>query len=138
MSESSGPINIAAQEKDRDYPARSVAFLSRLLEAGVDVRFADLPMIEGATGKFLLQKMAAVAEVEAGTVSARPKTALAAAKRRGVSLRAIAAAQEERGNPSGARRQVVCGTGQPIVGGGPQPFRRKRRRHRRVKGDPLP
>jgi DNA invertase Pin-like site-specific DNA recombinase len=30
---------------------RSVAFLSRLLEAGVDVRFADLPMIEGATGK---------------------------------------------------------------------------------------
>jgi hypothetical protein len=29
-----------------------VAFLSRLLEAGVDVRFADLPQIEGATGRF--------------------------------------------------------------------------------------
>jgi hypothetical protein len=29
---------------------RSVAFLSRLLEAGVDVRFADLPTIEGPTG----------------------------------------------------------------------------------------
>jgi hypothetical protein len=41
-------------------------FGSRLLEAGVDVRFADLPMIEGATGKFLLQQMAAVAEFEAG------------------------------------------------------------------------
>ena len=36
-----------------DRLTRSVAFLSRLLEAGVDVRFADLPMIEGATGKFL-------------------------------------------------------------------------------------
>ena len=32
-----------------DRLTRSVAFLSRLLEAGVDVRFADLPMIEGAT-----------------------------------------------------------------------------------------
>jgi DNA invertase Pin-like site-specific DNA recombinase len=54
--------------------------------AGVDVRFADLPMIEGATGKFLLQQMAAVAELEAGMVSARTKAALAAAKRRGVKL----------------------------------------------------
>src|SRR5262249_2331742 len=54
--------------------------------AGVDVRFADLPMIEGATGKFLLQQMAAVAELEAGMISARTKAALAAAKRRGVKL----------------------------------------------------
>jgi DNA invertase Pin-like site-specific DNA recombinase len=52
----------------------------------VDVRFADLPMIEGATGKFLLQQMAAVAELEAGMISARTKAALAAAKRRGVKL----------------------------------------------------
>src|SRR6516164_6324826 len=57
-----------------------------VLEAGVDVRFADLPMIEGATGKFLLQQMAAVAELEAGMISARTKAALAAAKRRGVKL----------------------------------------------------
>jgi hypothetical protein len=34
-----------------DRLTRSVAFLSRLLEAGVDVRFADLPQIEGATGR---------------------------------------------------------------------------------------
>jgi hypothetical protein len=34
------------------------------------VRFADLPMIEGTTGKFLLQQMAAVAELEAGMISA--------------------------------------------------------------------
>src|SRR5215467_6286601 len=69
-----------------DRLTRSVAFLSRLLEAGVDVRFADLPAIEGATGKFLLQQMAAVAELEAGMISARTKAALAAAKRRGVKL----------------------------------------------------
>src|SRR6476620_7219757 len=69
-----------------DRLTRSVAFLSKLLEAGVDVRFADLPAIEGATGKFLLQQMAAVAELEAGMISARTKAALAAAKRRGVKL----------------------------------------------------
>jgi DNA invertase Pin-like site-specific DNA recombinase len=69
-----------------DRLTRSVAFLSRLLEAGVDVRFADLPMVEGATGRFLLQQMAAVAELEAGMISARTKGALAAAKRRGVQL----------------------------------------------------
>jgi DNA invertase Pin-like site-specific DNA recombinase len=52
---------------------RSAAFLSRLLEAGVDVRFADIPQIEGATDRFLLQQMVAVAEFEAGMISARTK-----------------------------------------------------------------
>jgi len=46
----------------------------------VDLRFADLPAIEGATGRFLLQQMAAVAELEAGMISARTKAALAAGK----------------------------------------------------------
>jgi len=69
-----------------DRLTRSVAFLSRLLEAGVEVRFADLPMIEGPTGRFMLQQMAAVAELEAGLISARTKAALAAAKARGVKL----------------------------------------------------
>jgi DNA invertase Pin-like site-specific DNA recombinase len=103
-----------------------------LLDAGVDVRFADLPALEGATGKFMLQQMAAIAELEAGMISARTKATLAAAKRRGVklggfrgvkftakhiklavatrrekaaqraadSLRAIAAALDERGIPA--------------------------------------
>src|ERR1700733_11466558 len=69
-----------------DRLTRSVAFLSRLLEAGVDVRFADRPQIEGATGRFLLQQMIAVAELEAGMISARTKAALAQARKRGVKL----------------------------------------------------
>jgi DNA invertase Pin-like site-specific DNA recombinase len=69
-----------------DRLTRSVAFLSRLLEANVDVRFADLPQIEGATGRFLLQQMVAVAELEAGMISARTRAALIAAKARGTKL----------------------------------------------------
>src|SRR5918994_7346504 len=62
---------------------RSVAFLSRLLEGNVEVRFCDLPQIEGPTGKFMLQQMAAVAELEAGLIGDRTRKALAAAKARG-------------------------------------------------------
>lgn len=69
-----------------DRLTRSVGFLERLLEAGVDVRFADLPSIEGPAGRFILQQMAAVAELEAGLISARTKAALAAAKARGQRL----------------------------------------------------
>src|ERR687897_1714075 len=65
---------------------RSVAFLSRLLEGNVEVRFCDLPQIEGPTGKFMLRQMLAVAELEAGMISERTKKALAAAKARGVKL----------------------------------------------------
>lgn len=69
-----------------DRLTRSVSFLSKLLEAGVDVRFADLPQIEGPTGRFMLQQLAAVAELEAGLISQRTKAALAVAKGRGVTL----------------------------------------------------
>ena len=72
-----------------DRLTRSSAFLSRLLEAGVDVRFCDLPQIEGPTGRFMLQQMAAVAELEAGMIGDRTKKALAAAKARGVKLGGI-------------------------------------------------
>jgi DNA invertase Pin-like site-specific DNA recombinase len=63
-----------------DRLTRSVAFLSRLLEAGVDVWFADLPSIEGPTGRFMLQQMAAVADLEAGFIGDRTREALADAK----------------------------------------------------------
>lgn len=69
-----------------DRLTRSLAFLSRLLEAGVEVRFCDLPKIEGPAGRFMLQQMAAVAELEAGMISDRTRKALAAAKQRGKRL----------------------------------------------------
>jgi DNA invertase Pin-like site-specific DNA recombinase len=69
-----------------DRLTRSLAFLTRLIEAGVDVRFCDLPKIEGPAGRFMLQQMAAVAELEAGMIAKRTKDALAAAKARGVRL----------------------------------------------------
>lgn len=51
----------------------------RIVDSGVDVRFCDLPDIPaGATGRFMLQQMAAVAELEAGLISERTKAALAA------------------------------------------------------------
>jgi DNA invertase Pin-like site-specific DNA recombinase len=59
-----------------DRLTRSLAFLSRLIEAGVDVRFCDLPKIEGPAGRFMLQQMAAVAELEAGMIGKRTKEAL--------------------------------------------------------------
>lgn len=69
-----------------DRLTRSVAFLSRLLESGVEVRFADLPQVEGPAGRFMLNQMVAVAELEAGLISARTKAALQAAKARGTVL----------------------------------------------------
>jgi DNA invertase Pin-like site-specific DNA recombinase len=69
-----------------DRLTRSVAFLSRLLESNIDIRFADLPSIEGATGTFLLHQMVSVAQLEAGMIATRTKAALAAVKARGKKL----------------------------------------------------
>jgi DNA invertase Pin-like site-specific DNA recombinase len=54
-----------------DRLSRNVSFLLKLIEAGVDVLFADLPELNGAMGKFVLITMANVAELEAGLVSQR-------------------------------------------------------------------
>jgi DNA invertase Pin-like site-specific DNA recombinase len=77
-----------------DRLARNTRFLLTLIDSGANVMFADMPSIPaGATGRFILTQMAAVAELEAGLISERTKAALAAAKKRGVKL----------GNPNGAK-----------------------------------
>jgi DNA invertase Pin-like site-specific DNA recombinase len=65
-----------------DRLARNVAFLSRLMESGVDFVAVDNPH---AT-RFTVHILAAVAEHEANMISERTKTALSATKRRGVKL----------------------------------------------------
>jgi DNA invertase Pin-like site-specific DNA recombinase len=69
-----------------DRLTRNVAFLTRLLEAGVDLRFVDLPIAEGPAGRLQLHIMVSAAEFEVGMCSTRIKAALAQAKRRGVVL----------------------------------------------------
>lgn len=69
-----------------DRLARNVRFLHSVLESGVEVAFCDLPQVQGAMGRFMVNQMAGVAELEAGLISERTKAALQAAKDRGVKL----------------------------------------------------
>jgi DNA invertase Pin-like site-specific DNA recombinase len=69
-----------------DRLARNVHFLETILSGDVEVVFADLPQVSGPMGRFILQQLAAVAQLEAGLISERTKAALAAAKQRGVKL----------------------------------------------------
>ena len=72
-----------------DRLARNTAFLLSVVEGcgEAGVVFCDLPQVPpGPMGKFFVTLMAAVAELEAGMISARTKAALAAAKARGVKL----------------------------------------------------
>jgi DNA invertase Pin-like site-specific DNA recombinase len=65
-----------------DRLARNVAFISNLMESGVEFHAVDFPQANRLTVHIL----AAVAEHEAKVISERTKAALAAAKRRGVKL----------------------------------------------------
>jgi DNA invertase Pin-like site-specific DNA recombinase len=65
-----------------DRLSRNVAFISNLMESGVDFVAADMPMANRLTVHIL----AAVAEHEREMISARTKVALAAAKARGTKL----------------------------------------------------
>lgn len=65
-----------------DRLSRSVAFISKLIESGVDFKAVDNPNAE----KFVVHIMAAFAEHERDQISIRTKLALQAAKQRGVQL----------------------------------------------------
>lgn len=87
-----------------DRLARNVAFVSALLESGVDFVACDNPH----ANKLTIHILSAVAEAEAEAISARTKAALAAARRRGVKLgaerpecRNLTAAAVRRGSKAG-------------------------------------
>src|SRR5712675_1546426 len=65
-----------------DRLARNVAFISNLMESGVDFVAADMPQANRLT----VHVLAAIAEHEAAAISARTKAALARAKARGTRL----------------------------------------------------
>lgn len=69
-----------------DRLSRNARFILELLDSDVPLEFCDMPNLSGATGRFLLNSMAAVAQLEAGLISERTKAALQAAKARGVVL----------------------------------------------------
>ena len=72
-----------------DRLSRNQAFLMSVYEGTGEggVVFCDLPTIPaGPVGKFIVQQMAAVAELERGLISQRTKVALAASKARGRTL----------------------------------------------------
>ncbi|NTF06845.1 recombinase family protein [Agrobacterium rubi] len=65
-----------------DRLARNNAFVANLLEAGVEIKCADMP----EANRMLLQMMSVIAEHEARMISERTKAALKAAKDRGQTL----------------------------------------------------
>src|SRR5215813_15168109 len=81
-----------------DRLARNVAFISNLMEIGVEFVAADMPMANRLT----VHVLAAVAEHEREMISQRTKAALGAAKARGVRL----------GNVNGAAALRAAGAGQ--------------------------
>lgn len=74
-----------------DRLARNVAFISNLMETGVDFVAVDLP----EANRMTIHLLAAVAEGEAAMISTRTKAALAAAKRRGVQLGRVDTSRKE-------------------------------------------
>jgi len=87
-----------------DRLARSVAFISNLMEGGVDFVAADIPSVNRLT----VHVLAAVAEHEREMISQRTKAALTAAKVRGTRL----------GNPRLPATGTLAAAPQPSTPGG--------------------
>lgn len=67
-----------------DRLARNARFLGEIHEGDVDVVFCNLPQLPpGPVGRFMVQVMASIAELESGMISDRVKGAIAQAKKRG-------------------------------------------------------
>lgn len=86
-----------------DRLARNVAFVSALMDAGIDFEAVDFPQANRLT----IHILAAVAEHEARMTSERTRAALAAAKARGVKLGGARANSATIGKVGGARSAVV-------------------------------
>ena len=65
-----------------DRLSRNVAFVSKLLESDVEIKFCDFP----EANKLVLHIIASIAEYEANLISTRTKQSLEAKKARGVAL----------------------------------------------------
>jgi DNA invertase Pin-like site-specific DNA recombinase len=85
-----------------DRLARNVAFISNLMESGVEFVAVDMPQ----ANRFVVHILAAVAEQEAEAISKRTKAALAAAKARGTRLGGRRVSAERFAEIGAAARQV--------------------------------
>ena len=85
-----------------DRLARNVAFISNLMESGVEFVAVDMPQ----ANRFVVHILAAVAEQEAEAISKRTKAALTAAKARGTKLGGRRVSAERFAEIGAAARQV--------------------------------
>jgi DNA invertase Pin-like site-specific DNA recombinase len=97
-----------------DRLARNVAFISALMDSGVEFLATDMP----AANRLTLHIIAAVAENEARMISDRTKVALAAAKQRGTKLggfRGRAATDADRQRASAAKTALANARASDLV-----------------------
>lgn len=105
-----------------DRLARNMGHFLKIIDSGIPVTFCDLPQVpDGAFGRFMLQQIALIAELEVGVIRDRTRAALQAAKARGKKLGthglvlARRRRREARDRAQTIQRQVKIITGQDIT-----------------------